>query len=504
MAEVINHNKIAKNTIFLYIRQIVTMIISLATTGFVMRELGVEDYGIYNVVGGIVVLFSILQSSMSVGTQRFINYEMGKGDPNRVREVFNISIFIYYVIALIVLILSETIGLWYLSEKMVIPTTRMNAAHWVYQFSIITCMISIIQTPYTAVLIANEKMGVFGFFGVLESVVRFGLILILIVVDDIDKLILFGIINLFTGVFFRVLYQIYCKRNFPECKWQIPKDKNLFKEMMSFSGWSLLSRIAYVGRDQGGAIIVNSFFGVTMNASIAVASNVSAAVSSFVNNFQTAYRPQLVKAYAMNDIKEVFSLMFLSSKISSFLMLIFTIPLILNIDYILQLWLGVVPEKSGLLITILMIDSFVNALFAPFWMTIYAMGDIRNYQLMEGFVVILNVPLMLLAFTVGFSIEWIFIIRLFLVLVLFVYAVRYLKRVIQFPVKNYIKDIVVHIVLVGLISLVVVLLIIDNWSGVSKLVLSTIIYLFQLLPLFYYLVLSKEERLQLKKYFVKK
>lgn len=497
MENVINHKRIAKNTFFLYIRQIITMIIALVTTGIVMRELGVEDYGIYNVVGGVVALFSILQGAMAVGTQRFLNYEMGKNNTDSIREVFNISVFIYYAIAIIVVIISETVGLWYLSEKMVIPSERLFAAHWVYQFSIISCVLAITQTPYTAVLIANEKMEIFGILGVMESVSRFVLILLLCILNT-DKLILYGVINLLVGIFFRILYRVYCNQKFPECKSRIPRNLKLCKDMVSFSGWNLLAKIAYVGRDQGGIIIVNSFFGVALNASVSVATNVNGVVSSFVNNFQTAYRPQLVKAYALNDIKGVLKLFFMSSKISSFLMLILTIPVIINIDYLLHLWLGIVPEKCGLMIIILMIDSFISALFSPFWMTIFAMGNIKNYQLMEGFIVLLNVPFMFLAFAYDLGIEWMFIIRLFLVVCLFLYAIMYLRKTIQFPIYIYLINIVLPIVFVGIVSLFLTFIAVVSLSGISKIILSTIIYLSLFSPLFYTIALSSKEKSQIK------
>lgn len=495
MANNINHKRIAANTVVLYIRQIATMIISLMATGIVMRELGVEDYGTYNVVGGVVALFSILQGAMAVGTQRFLNYEMGRGNTAGVRDVFNISLLIYFVIAAIVVLVAETVGLWYVCEKMVIPEGRMTAALWVYQFSIITSVLSVTQTPYTAAIIANEKMKVFGWFGIAESLSRFLLILLLPILP-FDKLIFLGVINLSVGIFYRLIYRVYCKRNFPECKFVMPHNPKLLKDITSFSGWSLLARIAYVGRDQGGAIVVNSFFGVALNASVAVAANVSSIISSFVSNFQTAYRPQLVKAYAANDIKGMMSLFYLSSKISAFLILLFSIPVVINIDYLLQLWLGVIPEKSGLIISILLLDSFVSALFAPFWMTIFAMGNIKKYQVTEGLIVLMNVPLMFFAFSDSLEIEWMYIIRVFLVGILFAYAIVYLVKDIDFPILQYTKVIVLPILIVAVLSFIGTTYTSLYFDGFFKICISIVAHAMLFLSLFYAIVLTPKEKMQ--------
>ncbi|WP_288651625.1 hypothetical protein [uncultured Parabacteroides sp.] len=495
MANNINHKRIVVNTVFLYIRQIVTMIISLMATGIVMRELGIEDYGTYNVVGGVVALLSILQGVMAVGTQRFLNYEMGRGNTVGVRDVFNLSLLIYFAIAAIVVLIAETVGLWYVCEKMVIPEGRMTAVLWVYQFSILASVLSVTQTPYTAVIIANEKMKVFGWLGIAESLSRFLLILLLPILP-FDKLISFGVINLSAGIFYRLVYRVYCKRSFPECKFIMPHNPKLLKEIASFSGWSLLAKIAYVGRDQGGAIVVNSFFGVALNASVAVATNVNSIISSFVSNFQTAYRPQLVKAYAANDIKGMMFLFYLSSRISAFLILLFSIPVVANIDYLLQLWLGVIPEKSALIISILLLDSFVSALFAPFWMTIFAMGNIKKYQLAEGLIVLMNIPLMFFAFSDGLEIEWMYIIRIFLVGLLFAYAIVYLVKEIDFPILQYTKIIVLPISIVAVLSFIGTIYISSYFGGFFKICISIAAHTILFLPLFYTIVLTPKEKMQ--------
>jgi O-antigen/teichoic acid export membrane protein len=495
-----NSNKtIAKNTLFLYLRQLVTMAVSLFSTGIVMRELGVQDYGIYNVVGGLVVLFSILQSAMAVGTQRFLNFEMGKGNTENVRDVFCISLIIYIAIAALVLVLCETVGLWYLNTKMDIPADRTFAAHCVFQASIITCILSITQTPYMAVIIANEKMGTYGYLGIGESIIRFLLILLLLVVPC-DKLIFYAIINLSVGVLFRILYMIYCRRTFPECTFRIPKNKALYKDILSFSGWSLFARIAYVGRDQGGAIIVNKFFGVILNASMAVAMNVNSSVSSFVNNFQTAYRPQLVKSYAAGDYPRLVQLFFTSSKMSVFLMSLLSVPVIINIEYILSLWLGNVPDKSGLLISILMVDSFISAMFAPFWMTIFAMGNIRKYQIMEGALILLNVPLMYIAFKAGLAIEWMYIIRIIVMVTLFMYAIHYMRNKIDFPLRRYIMEIISPSIIVLCLPYAIVYLCGQYFAGFEKLVITTILFVALYLPSYFFIALSSTEKVNILSY----
>lgn len=491
-----NNKRIAKNTVFLYLRQLVTMLLSFLGTGIVMRELGVDDYGLYNVIGGIVILFSSIQVAMAVGTQRYLNYEMGRGDSERVREVFNISLLLYFLIGIFVVCVCETVGLWFLNNRLVIPEGRDFAARCVYQVSIVNCFLSITQTPYTADIIANEKMTVYGYLGIGEASAKFILILLLVVINA-DKLILYAIFTLIVGIVFRLIYQFYCRCHFPETVFRKPTDKGLAKDIVAFSGWSFLPQISYGCRNQGGALIVNSFFGVALNASLAVANNVSNAITSFVRNFQTAYRPQLVKMYAARDIDGVLSLFFMSSKISAFLILFFAVPAMTNIDFLLSVWLGTIPEKSQLLICILLVEAFVDSLFSPFWMTIYALGDIKRYQITEGLLVLLNVPLMLVAFLIGLQIEWIFIIRLLLLVCLFLYAAQFITKKIQFPIAKYMSVIIIPILLVALLIIPVMLFVGSFFDGFGKLLVTVPLYCVIFIPAYLFLALSKEDRLQI-------
>jgi O-antigen/teichoic acid export membrane protein len=255
-----------------------------------------------------------------------------------------------------------------------------------------------------------------------------------------------------------------------------------------------------VGRDQGGAIIVNKFFGVILNASMAVAMNVNSCVSSFVTNFQTAYRPQLVKSYAAGDLVRLIQLFFSSSKMSVFLMSILSVPVIINIEYILSLWLGNVPDKCGLLISILMVDSFISAMFAPFWMTIFAMGNIKRYQIVEGGFILLNVPLMYIAFKVGLAIEWMYIIRIAVVIALFMYAIHYMRNKIEFPLRRYIKEISIPSIIVFCIPYTIVYLCGRYFVGFEKLLITSILFVAIYLPLYFFIALSSTEKVNILLY----
>ena len=340
MSEFSTNKRVAKNTLFLYFRMILIMLVTLYTSRVVLAELGIKDYGIYNVVGGVVMMFSFLNNCMSSATQRFMTFELGKGDMQKLRNVFAASLNIHIFIALIIVILAETIGLWFVNEKLVISHDRIFAANWVYQFSILTFCVNIIQVPYNAVLIAHEKMSIYAYISILEVLLKLGIVYLLAIVSS-DKLIVYGMLVFIVQLIIRCIYQAYCKRHYEESKFKLFWNKYLYKQMSSFAGWNLFGSVAWLLRDQGLNIVLNLFFGPAINAARGIASQVSNAVIGFISNFQVALNPQITKNYATGHILEMEKLSYMGIKFSFLLLFIMVFPICLNIDYILHLWLEI-------------------------------------------------------------------------------------------------------------------------------------------------------------------
>ena len=363
-----NNKRVAKNTLFLYFRMILIMLVTLYTSRVVLAELGIKDYGIYNVVGGVVAMFSFLNNCMSSATQRFMTFELGRGDMARLKKVFAASLNIHITIGVIIVLLAETIGLWFVNHKLVIAPDRMTAANWVYQFSILTFCVNIIQVPYNAVLIAHEKMSVYAYISILEAFLKLGIVYLLVIVPA-DKLITYGILVFAVQLIIRGIYQVYCRRHYVESKFRLFWDKGLYKQMSGFAGWNLFGSVAWLLRDQGLNIVLNLFFGTAINAARGVASQVSSAVMGFISNFQVALNPQITKNYATGNIPEMEKLSYLGIKFSFLLLFTMAFPLCLNIDYVLHLWLVEVPDYTALFIILIMVESLAGNMFGVQLMT---------------------------------------------------------------------------------------------------------------------------------------
>ena len=390
-----NNKRIAKNTIALYVRMLFMMAISLYTNRVVLEKLGVIDYGIYNVVGGIVVMLGFLSGCMSNSVQRYLSFEIGKNDKERVNKIFNASVFVHLGIAAFVLLAMEIGGLWYLNQQMNIPPERLSAANWVFQCSLCVTLFTIMQVPYNAMIISKEKMGIYAYISIIEAVLKL-LIVYLLVITPYDRLKLYSVLTMVVSVFILIAYQIYCKRNFEETKFYFVKEWNLFKELISFSGWNMLSEMAWSFTGPGVSLILNAFYGPIVNAAKGVADQVNGAVARFAMNFQTAVNPQLIKQYAAGDIEGMTVLLFRGTRFSFFLLFVLSLPLILEMDYVLHLWLANVPEYATEFCQLTLINSifvFSNNLLPKI---AWAYGKIRNYQIIISFVLFLNFPLSIL------------------------------------------------------------------------------------------------------------
>lgn len=321
------------------------MLINLYASRIVLAALGVEDYGIYNVVGGVVAMLSFLSGAMATGTQRYLTFELGKNDFNRLKKVFTTSINIHLLISLIVVLLAETVGLWFFNNKMIIPESRMNAAYWVFQLSVISTIVLFISVPYNAAIIAHEKMGTFAYISILDALLKL-LIAVLLLCVNTDCLITYAILMLCEQVLIRVIYGTYCKKHFPETKYELVFDRKLFKEMLTFSGWNIWGSAASVGMGQGVNILLNVFFGPIVNAALGIAAQVQGAVSQFAVGFQTAINPSIIKSYASRNINYMHNLVYRASRYSFFLLLCICLPVFLETDMLLSIWLKIVPEYA--------------------------------------------------------------------------------------------------------------------------------------------------------------
>ena len=392
-----NTKRIAKNTLMLYGRMLFSMFVSLYTSRVVLATLGVEDFGISNAVGGVIAMLGFLNDSMSGATSRFLTYELGKGNGSKLKETFSTAVIIHIGIALFIFVFGETIGLWFLENKLVIPESRMAAARIVYQTTIIGTMLGIMQTPYNATIIAHEKMSVYAYVGILNVFLRL-VIVYLLVIGDFDKLILYSFLQLSVSIIIIMIYRIYCKTHFSETSFSFVWKKDLLKPMLSFSGWDLYGNLSVIARTQGVSILLNMFFGPIANAAAGIAAQVQGAVMSFAGNIVTAVRPQLVKYYATDEYQPMFELLSNSIKLSFILLSILTIPIITEINYILKLWLGNVPQNAAVFCAFtLLFNLFANTslLFASI---IHATGRVKRISLINGTLYLLVIPVTYIAF----------------------------------------------------------------------------------------------------------
>ena len=397
MDQTSNNKRIAKNTILLYVRMLLLMLVSLYTSRIVLDSLGVEDYGIYDVVGGVVTMLGFITGSLGAASSRFITYEIGRGDIGSIIKVFNCSLTIFYLLAIGVFLIAETVGLWFVYTQLTIPPERMVAAIWVYQCSILTFILSIISIPYNAIIIAYERMSAFAYISIYEGLAKLAVAL-LIPLFVADKLIIYAVLILLTQLSIRFVYIWYCKRNFMETKKnRFMWDHILSHKLLSYSGWSLIGSLAVMGSTQGISLLLNVFFGPIVNAARGIAIQVQGAVIQLLSGFTTAMRPQIVKSYASKDLSYMHSLLIRGTKISFFLTLIVVVPIYMNVEYILDLWLTDVPDYTASFVRLLLISSLLAALRVPTLMAVHATGDIKRFQIIEGALLLAVVPVAYIA-----------------------------------------------------------------------------------------------------------
>ena len=425
--------------------------VSLYTSRVVLSTLGVDDYGIYNVVGGFIYMLTFLNGAMGGCTQRFITITLGKGDVFELKKVFSTCVITHAAIALLVLVLAESIGLWFVLNKLVIPADRMAAAMVVYQCSILSSIVMIMSFPYNADIIAHERMSAFAYISIYEAFANLGIVYLLNI-GNVDKLALYAILLLFVKVSVILVYRIYCKRHFVEAAFRRIFDKSLLKEMLSFTGWNLWGGMAGTLMGQGVNVLLNLFFGPAVNAARGVAVQVQSAVNMFASNFQTAINPQMMKSYAAGDLATMHMLIFRSAKFTFMLLLCLMLPLMLEIDYVLGLWLKDVPQYTNIFVCLMLCIGMVDAVSNPFMTASAATGRVRVYQSVVGGILLTIVPTAYVALKLGGEPYAVFFVHLVIAIIAFITRIIIIRKLVNLSVKQYIREAVLPCLYVAIPS----------------------------------------------------
>lgn len=402
MPEQSNSKTIAKNTMFLYFRMMVTMIISLYTSRVILQVLGVDDYGIYQAVGGIVGFLAFINNALGTGSSRFITFGLGEGNLEKLKKIFSTTLAGHVILALLIVLVAETAGLWFLHHKMAIPADRMYAAEWVFHLSILTAFFTLTQVPYNACIIAHEKMTVFAYVSIVDAICRL-LIVYMLLIGQMDKLILYAILHVVLQVSILTFYRFYTKKRFEEARFSLKIEKDVFREIISFSGWSLFASSAIALNNQGILILLNMFFAPAVVAARSITIQVNMTINQFVSNFQTAAVPQIVKRYASEDFDGSKHLLLETAKFSYFLMLILAVPICITAEQLLTLWLGVVPPYTVIFLQLIVIQSLFQTIDTSFYYAIYAKGQLRQNALLSPTVLFLTFPVVYFLFKMGYS-----------------------------------------------------------------------------------------------------
>lgn len=450
----INNKRIAKNTILLYIRLLFSMCVGLFTSRIVLDTLGIDDYGVYNVVAGVVAMFSLLTGSLSNAISRYLTFELGKGDKERLKLIFSTSLNIQIVISLVVILIVEVVGIWFLNNHMNIPEDRLFAANWVMHMAIIVFALNIITVPYNASIIAHEQMSVYAYISILEVSLKL-MVAYLLYISPKDKLITYSVLLAVVAFIVSFVYIIYCKNKFEECKYHFVYDKKLLKEMLGFAGWNIFGSGAYLFNTQGVNIVTNIYFNVAANAARGVVVQAESVIKQFVNNFTIAINPQITKSYATGDLPYMHSLMCKSSKFGYLLMLFFAIPFMLETEFIMSLWLKKYPPEAPLFFRLSLLGSMVDLLGNSPAVATWATGNLKKYYTWVSLVGCLVFPLSWMAFAIGMPAYSSYIIFLLVYIVVLVVKLIIVGELVNFPLMKYYNEVLVPIFKTTIVAIIV-------------------------------------------------
>ena len=493
--EILNVKRLAKNTLLLYFRMFITMAVGLYTLRVILKNLGVEDFGIYNVVGGVVALFTTITGSLTAAIQRFLTFELGKNDVERLRKVFASSVFVQFVLAVIIACIAEVAGTYFLNVKINIPIDRLEAARWVLHFSIITFSINLVSVPYNATIIAHERMSVFAYVSIFEALAKLG-IAFSISISPIDNLIFYAILMCIVAVIVRIIYGIYCKKSFEECSlFSMRWDKNILKEIFGFAGWNFIGSTSAILRDQGGNILLNLFFGPVVNAARGIANQVNNAVSQFVTGFTTALNPQITKSFASNDHKYMMDLIYTGARLSFYMLMIVTLPVFFHSDFLLGIWLGNFPVQTTIFVQLILIFTLSESISGPLITAMLATGKIRDYQLLVGGLQMLNLPVSYILLRNAFPAEYVLIVAIVISQCCFFARIFMLKKMIGLSIREFLTKVYFNVLFVMAIASTVPLIMTTTLQeNMANFIMSAVVSVLWSTGCVYLLGCSSKER----------
>lgn len=449
-----NNRRIAKNTVMLYFRMFLILAVTLYTSRVILATLGVEDFGIYNVVGGVVAMFSIISGTLSAAISRFITFELGRNNLKRLKIVFSSAINIQISLAILICILAEIGGVWFLNNKMNIPPDRLVAANWVLQCSILTFMTNLVNVPYNAAIVAHENMRAFAYVSFLEILLKL-LVVFALYKSPIDKLITYAVLLVGVAIIISFVYAFYCVRHFEECTYHFVCDKKTMKEMAGFAGWNFIGASSGVLREQGVNVAINLFCGPVVNAARGISIQVNMAVSGFVTNFMTALNPQITKSYAIGDKDYMMTLIYQGARLSFYMLLLLSLPVIIEADSILLIWLGTVPNHAVNFVRLILIYAMCESISGPLITAMLATGRIRNYQLVVGGLQLFNFPVSYLLLRLGFFPELTVVTAIVISQCCLFARLLMLRGMIGLSTMHYVKKVYVNVIIVSLLSAII-------------------------------------------------
>jgi len=446
-----SNNRIAKNTIVLYIRTLFIMVVTLYTGRVILDVLGVSDYGVYNVIAGVTGLIGFLRGALGSSAQRFINYEMGCGRLDNLKRVFSMSFYCFLLVSVISLVLAESVGLWFVENKLNIPNGRIDAAVFMYHCTVFMFVVNMLIIPFHSDIIAHEEMSIYAYFSIIDALLKLFIVYLLTIIP-IDKLKLYALLLVGVNLTMTACYVVYCYKKFPESHIVKIWDKALMQKIFSFSGWMLIGTVTNVLSTQGINMLINIFFNPIYNAARGIAVQVYGAVSSLAGNFLVAVQPQIVQSYASCDVQHSYKLVFSSSKLSAFLTFTIALPIMLNADYILNLWLVDVPDMAPLFVNLVIIDFIITTAYAPIFNIAQAANKVRNYELVVSVSFIIIFGLSWVAFRFGSPVQTTFIIAIIVDFLGLFARLVVLHHDTKFPVVRYCKQVIAPILTVLILS----------------------------------------------------
>lgn len=447
-----SNKRLAKNTLILYIRMFITMMISLYTSRIVLNALGVDDYGLYNVIAGVVAMTSVFTAGMASATQRFLSYELGLKNREGISKIFSSCVEVHILLAFLLFVFAEVIGLWLLYNKLQIPDGRIDVAFWLLQFSLLSICISLITIPYSAFIISFEKMNIYAYISIFDAICKL-IIAFLVSQVSCDKLLLYGLLLSQITVLNLIIYYIYCKLKHPETHFSLIWDKAIIKRIFSFTSWTILGQGGMVIAIQGTNILMNIFHTVAANASLGIANQVNSAIKGLSGNFFTAFQPQITKSYAVGDYSHVIRLTNSASKMSFFLIYIVSLPIILNIGFLLKIWLGIVPQYADLFCIIIVVSTMFDVIGNPFWVCVYASGKIKKMQVFSFCIFILELLLFGVACCIGLSPYIALLVKIIGAILLLCIRVKEGVAILQdYKINSFFSDIVFPILITTFVS----------------------------------------------------